>query len=198
MAIVCLLWASRLDLLDSSSRFPCPPPSGRPTKGRHHQEMGGWSREGPGCLSPAASLCPSVATAPAGPILPRSCSHGLGERGPAPNLVPYSFGGSGGGGDRFLLLPAAGLPAGSVPHSVLTHLGLLQACITLAPTPPPPRGRRDRRRARRPPMELCCCQRALLQPCVPSCSPEWTLCHFLRLKRERRASGDYGLFSNTV
>lgn len=100
--------------------------------------MGGWSREGPGCLSPAASLCPSVATAPAGPILPRSCSHGLGERGPAPNLVPYSFGGSGGGGDRFLLLPAAGLPAGSVPHSVLTHLGLLQACITLAPTPPPP------------------------------------------------------------
>lgn len=54
-------------------QVPCPPASGGPTNGRHHQQtgvgVGGWRREGPACLPhllPTETWrpCPSAAEAP--------------------------------------------------------------------------------------------------------------------------------------
>lgn len=128
-------------------------------------------------------LCP----APAGPVLPSSCSHGLGEHGPDPHLVPYSFGAGRqwrqwGWGDRFLFFPVSGLPAGSVPHSVLTEPS--GAPVALTHTRPTPGGAERAEEPESLPWPCVTDNELCFNP-VTSHSPEWTLWPFLQLERER-------------
>ena len=149
-----------------------------------------------------------MATAPAGPILPSSCSQGLGKHGPAPNLVLCSFGTAWqqwwswwgvGNGARFLLLPASGCPKAPCWFCpTLYSYRALWYCCSPDSHSSLPRHRQNSRRANSSLWSYCCCQWASLQTCVTSCSPEWTLCLFLRLERVRRASGDHWQFLYTV
>lgn len=149
--------------------------------------------------------CPSMAAAPAGSVLPSSCSHGLGEHGPEPHLVPHSVGAGRqwrqwgwGWGDRFLFFPVSGLPAGSVPHSVLMEPSGAPAALTHPRPTPYGGGKREQPESLPWRVLLPTSFASTLLLLIPQSGPSGPSCNEREREREKRASGDRWLVLNPV